>query len=446
MTALASEGEAVYRDANEAWKSYEQFLTRHPKLSEPERQRARGMVWYRMALNARRQADLAESVGLLPMLPFDPIEKPKPLRPGAEECLRKSIELAPDWLEPHAALFEELQETNKPAQAIQAGYKLLKLFPDHLPTMVSLATLERQGGHIEKAERLMEQAFDSNPLDRNLKRQFGRTRRLLGLKLTEQGKYEEARAAFQSALELIEPIDDLMPLCGWAACEYKAGDASRAGELVARARQREENRPAIDAYMTALATAFKLPKQIKSSFDKSFKEWHSATLTAGQAAGLALLFSRYDADDFEYHGRKSHEKKALALVGKAVNQQFTEPEMVRFGAALTELSAVRMLRQFAIRWKRKFPASPHPLLFEIDSYLSADDSRWPLWRLKPLAHRAKQLAEQLPAGAERDAALARIEDLLQQFHDLNPFSSLLGQFAGGFGEGRDDHWEDDEPW
>jgi hypothetical protein len=292
----------------------------------------------------------------------------------------------------------------------------------------------------------MEQAFDSHPLDRNLKGQFGRIRRLLGLKLTQLGKYDEARAAFQSALELIEPIDDLMPLCGWAACEYKAGDAFRAEELVARARQREENLPAIDAYMTALAAACKLPKQIKSRYDKSLKEWFSATLTPAQAAGLALLFSRYDADDFEYHGRKTHEKKALALVAKSADQQFTEAQMVRLGAALSDLQAVRMLRQFALRWKRRFPASPYPLLFEIDSYLSADDSRWPLWRLKPLAHRAKQLAEQLPAGAERDVVLARIEDLLQQFHDLNPFSSLLDQFTYGFDERGDDHWEDDEPW
>lgn len=446
MNAMAMEADSAYQGANEAWKSYEEFLARHPKLSGPERQRARGMVWYRMATNAQKQADLAHATENLPLFPFGAIDKPRPLKPSAEECLRKSIELAPDWLEPHAALFDVLQEQGKAVPTIQAGYKLLKLFPDHLPTLERLAELERCRGKIEAAGQLMERAYNSHPLDRGLKRQFGRTRRLFGLELAKQGRYAEAREAFREALQLIDPIDDLMPLCGWAACEFKAGDAARAEELLAQANQREENRPAIAAYMAGLAADWKLPKAIKSRFDKDLKTWLSATPTPAQAASLALLFAGYQSDDFDYYGRKTHEKKMLALAGTLVDRSFTEPEMKRLGDALSELEAQRLLRKFALRWQRDFPTLPQPLLYEIDTYLWKDDARWPLWRLKPLAEEAKHLAEKMPAGAEREAILARIDDYLEQFHDLNPFASLFDQFAGGFDEGPDDNWEDQEPW
>jgi hypothetical protein len=111
------------------------------------------------------------------------------------------------------------------------------------------------------------------------------------------------------------------------------------------------------------------------------------------------------------------------------------------------LRAERLLRKLAVIWKRDFPANPRPYLYEIETYVWKDDSRWPLWRLKPLAEQAKRLAEKMPAGADRDHVLARIDDLLEQFQDLNPFSSLFDQFADTFGDpDSGDQWENEESW
>ncbi len=294
----------------------------------------------------------------------------------------------------------------------------------------------------------MERAFEADPLNRELRKQFGRTRRLLGMRHTEQGKFDSARAAFQSALELVDPIDDLMPLCDWAACEFVAGNDAKAEELLNQANAREDNRIAIAGYMAALAAHFKLAKPIKSRFDKQWKETLAADPTPGQAAALAILFSRYKADGFEYYGGKSHEKKMLALVGKTTSKSFTEKDMQRLGMALSTMRSERVLRKFAAKWKLDFPANPYPILFDIDTYLWKDDSRWPLWRLKPMAAEAKQLAEAMPAGCDRDFVLARADAMLQQFHDLNPYASLFDQFANDFmdDQGDPDEWEDDDPW
>jgi tetratricopeptide (TPR) repeat protein len=447
VTALRMERESGYVDAHDIWRHFQNDLSMHPTLTQTERDRARAMVWLRMAENAQKQNDVVRATAKLQELPFGLDIQPRPLKPGAEECLRKAIELAPDWLDPHFALFQQLLNRNQLAQAIAMGRDLLRRFPDHLPTLEALADLLRRDGMVDQAAALLEQAHNANPLNRELRNRFGQTKRLMAGQLAAAGNFEPARSAFQTALQLIEPSEQFFTLTAWAACEFKAGDSAKAEELLLQAAANETLREAISANLYALATAWKLPKPVKSRFDKAFKEQLAAAPTPSAAVALAALYAQFQVDRFEYYGFKSQRKKVLALAGAVYLCRISEAQMIRLGSALLTLKAVRLLRQLAAQWQRHFPKSAYPVYFEIETYLANDNAGWFPWRLKPLVERARNLAEKMPPGADRDTLLNSCDEFFRQLHDLDPFAGLFEHFMDRFDEEGpdDDNWED-ERW
>ncbi len=447
MTAMAMERESGYREANEIWQEYEKQIAGHPQLTQPERDRVGAMLWMRMGANARKQEDVVHATKNLPFMPIDLLEKPKLLKPGAEACLRKSVELAPDWLEPHFALLQEFLDHFKSAPAIETGRKLLERFPDHLPTLEALADLYRKQNKLDEAAKLLEQAHHANPLIRELRSRLGQTRRMLGGRLAMDGKLDRARTAFQSALHFTNGVGQFMTLGAWAACEFKAGDAAKAEELLNQAAGIESYRDARDAYLLALATEWKLPKPVKSRFETAFKQQLASEPTPAGAIALATLFAEFQRDGFEYHGSKTHLKKVLALVAKLKHLRLTEPQVIQLGTSLLELNSAKLLRELASSWELDYPDSPYPPYFEIEARLAKKDVR-AQWRVKPLVERARKLVDRMPPGDIRDMLSKRLESIAEQLQGLSPFASVLERLMDRFGDGPfDDYFEeDDEPW
>src|SRR5262249_26333728 len=168
---------------------------------------------------------------------------------------------------------------------------------------------------------------------------LGDTRRRLGAQLTLQGKLAEARSAFQSAEVLADARHLFLARCQWAACEFSAGDATRAEELVKSASADPADGPAVAGYLFAQAVALKLSKSIKSRFEKEFKSQLADPPTPGVATALAALFARFEEDYFRYHGGKTHQKKVVQLAEKTNPREYTEDQMERLGAALLALGS-----------------------------------------------------------------------------------------------------------
>src|SRR5262249_56567327 len=107
--------------------------------------RARALIWCHLGQNAARLPD-EKQMAELPAFLRDHPSRPRPLKPTAEECFQRSLEMAPDLLEPYEQLFHYYQHAKKTKQAEQAARHLLKRFPEHAPTLGALADLrgERQ--------------------------------------------------------------------------------------------------------------------------------------------------------------------------------------------------------------------------------------------------------------------------------------------------------------
>ena len=142
MEALALEGRMMLADAHVSWQHYQTELETHAMTLPPgHADRMRSLVWQRMAQNAAKIPDAAARRHM-PSIAFDFFDDlPNPLKPTAEQCLQRSLELAPDDLEAHVTLVDHFIQKDKLARALPAGKRLLKRFPDHAPTLELMGDL-----------------------------------------------------------------------------------------------------------------------------------------------------------------------------------------------------------------------------------------------------------------------------------------------------------------
>src|SRR5262249_7486871 len=150
-------------------------------------------------------------------------DRPKSLKPTAEECFQRSLELAPDQLEPYEELFHYYEREHKPKKAEQTARRLLERFPDHVPTLVALSALRAGQQDYAESLTLLQQALKNNPLDRKLRSKLSTTHLFNARSHAEAGRFDEARQEYQTTLAL-DSKNEAAVLCKWAACEFKAGD------------------------------------------------------------------------------------------------------------------------------------------------------------------------------------------------------------------------------
>src|SRR5947209_16442626 len=109
-----------------------------------------------------------DQVKKLPSYLRDHPDRPRPLKPTAEECFQRSLELGPDQLRTYEELFQYYQDHKKPAKAEKVGRQLLERFPEHIPTLEALAGLSMNKGNYDQALDLYQRALRANPLDRRM--------------------------------------------------------------------------------------------------------------------------------------------------------------------------------------------------------------------------------------------------------------------------------------
>jgi len=143
-------------------------------------------------------------------------------------------------------------------------------------------------------------------------------------------------------------------------------------------------------------------------------------LSETAAAELANLAGAHRQAGIKYHGQKTHEKKVLAYLERALPGSFTERELATVCAALVRLDAVKLLRRFLTKGKRAFPRSPLFFISEVDMHLVKGPAKCPFWKIQSLLQIARRLADDMPDGAEREKAL----EMLQQRELLIPPPAL----------------------
>ncbi|MGH7170636.1 MAG: hypothetical protein ACRELG_10195, partial [Gemmataceae bacterium] len=428
--------------AHRHWHQYEQEIAAHPeKWPGDQAQHARALIWQHMGHNAAsipepRKNQSRRSFGL-----FDEDELLAPLNPPAEKCFQKSLELAPDLLESHEALIRYHLEAKREGKAEKAARQLLEHFPNHVPTLELLSDLRRKRGDSAAALELIQQALRSNALDRRLRRKVSDAHLLFARTHVEAGRFDEARQQFQLALDLSSGPDGSMILAHWAACEFKAGDETRAEELIPQALARTTAAVGVSYLLLTEVLRLKLARGLKKRFDQDLKSG-LATPNVDGAVFLTRILAGLHISGVKYIGQKGHTQKVLSYIYKARDLDFSEPQLEELCRNLLDMEAYSQTRRSANMGEQRYPESPVFPYLNALAWIREKGRQVRTWRVVPLLKRARSLAQAQPSNERRDRML---EDIDKHLLELNPFDlDFLGRMFG-FGE-EDDYDDADDDW
>jgi len=444
LQAFAYEQGDLPAKAHASWQKYQKDLAEIARTWQPgEIQRARALLWLRMGKNAA-EIPSKKKLARMPGFLRDEVGRVKPLKPPAEKCFQESLKLAPDLLEAHEALFLYEWEEGRPARAIKAGNILLEHFPDHVPTLERLAGLLQQKDRPDEALALLLRALKNNPLNRQLREKVSTAHIYSARAAANQGLFPEAREHYRQALA-IDAMERPATLCKWAACEFKAGDAVRAEELLQQARAASASSLLIAYTLLIEVLRFELDRSLKTRFETEFKAGLALPPTAADVIAVLQLTEAHHLAKTEYTGRKTHLKQVLTYTEKARNRvSFTEKELADVCETLLELGAgVRSIRGYIQRGQVEFRANPVFPYLEAVYELRSRSPRLATFRVGHLLGEAERLARAMPEGPEKEAMIAKItreKQALELFTGFNPFP--MPGFFDMFED--DDEYEDED--
>jgi tetratricopeptide (TPR) repeat protein len=453
LRALALENLGGPEAAHESWQDFERSVAKNPGAWPGDQARlVRALVWYHMGQNAA-SIPTKEEARELGIPKSELPDLPPPLVPGPEKCFRRSLELAPEELETYEALFSYYQRRHQPSKAERAAEQLLEHFPSHGPTLTALGDLRMEQGNYARALDAFQRAVKADPLNRSLRWKISTAHSFKARAHAEAGQFEEARAEYQAALALRETNRNESAIyCKWAACEFKAANPERAEELLQQALGEAGNRLAVAYSMLIEVIRLKLPRTLKTRFDREFNASLAEAPTGAGAAAVADTAATHRLAGVTYTGQKTHEKKVLGYLEKAKKASFTEEQLERICLALLALEARKLLLAYAALGRKQFPDNPRFYLVEADLYLLDDRRRIRTWIVEDLLKQARACAERLPPDEKRKELLDAIQKRMNRLDELNPFARLfrmenpfdfLGPDEDDFDD-EDDEFDDDD--
>jgi tetratricopeptide (TPR) repeat protein len=443
LRALAFEGVHELEEAHKEWQKFEKSVAGHPQAWPPgQSDRVRALVWSHMGSNAAAVPDLDDEA-VPPFLRRHP-SRPRPLKPGAEQCFEQSLKLAPDVLETHEKLVDLYQAGRKPKKAEQAARRLLSRFADHVPTIEALAALRLSAQDYPEGIALLQRASRLNPLDRGLRRRLGTAHLFHARAHAEAKRFDEARAEFRSALALSEGRNTGPVYCKWAACEFKAGDEARAEELLGQALADAGSRLGVAYGMLVEVIRLRLTK-LKKRFNDEFNALLARPPDGASALAIVEATAAHKSAGVTYHGQKTHEKKVLGYLQRAISGPLTEDQLDRACAALVILENHKLLLEFGEKGQRLFPNNAYFPYYVAESYVLLGPYRCPAFRVRELLAEVRRLAREMPPDSRRDALLETVQRREQMIGSQNPFGMIdLDAFEEMFGGPDDDEFEDED--
>jgi tetratricopeptide (TPR) repeat protein len=445
LQALVMEQIPDMPEAHRFWQAFERSVANNPTAWPGDQgQRVRALVWWHMGNNAANVPNMDHLPNLPPFLRDHP-GRPKALKPSAEQCFQQSLKLAPDQLETYEALFHYYRDQDQKPKAIKAALRLLEKFPDHLATLDALGHLYMGEQEYADALTMFQRASRVNPLDRRLRSQISTAHLFHARTFAEAGRFDEARAEYQASLASVQGQPDGSVLCKWAACEFKAGEPARAEELLQEALAQAGSHLAVAYSMVIEAIRLKLPRPLKTRFDKEFNSALAEPPTAPAAVAIAVTAATHQVAGIQYHGQKTHEKKVQTYLDMARRADFSEDQLEKVCQSLLELRALKLLREYTALGEKRFPKNPFFPFMEAESYIALGPHRCPAYRVRPLLDKARRLLQAAPKDSKHQELQEKIDER-EQMVGFNPFGAppleMLESIFGSFLD--EDGFEDED--
>jgi tetratricopeptide (TPR) repeat protein len=452
LPALALERRDQFRDAHPCWLDYEKSIAKHPQAwTNGQAERVRALVWCHLGQNASLVEDEGEKDedDFLFAPPRRRGDTKTGLKPGPQECFEKSIALAPDLLEAHSALFQYELAHNRPGKAEKAARRLLEHFPQHVVTLEALGQLLMKKQKYADALGFFQRALRVNPLERRLRGQVILAHLYKARDHAERGEFDAARGEYRAALAFEDRQQAAGILCKWAACEFKAGDVATAEDLLQKALAEKGDRLAVAFSLLVEVIRLKLPRPLKTRFDKEFNEALAQPPTVEAACVLIDTAAAHRDAGIGYFGQKTHEKKILAYLERLSDVDLAEDQLVMVIDGVHALGSKRLEKQLIEKGLHRFPQSPWIPLARAKSEMAKGQYHYRDYTARRHLEQAKHLAEAMPRDARQQELLDEIDEQLEKLDEMNPYG-FFGHRGGFFShlfDGFDDSFgPDDDGW
>jgi tetratricopeptide (TPR) repeat protein len=442
VQALATERRGLLPEAHQNWRDYEKEVAHNPSAWPGDQARhVRALILTHMGNLASEH--LAENLDLFAF--GGPKKKPPQLfKPSAEECYRRSLELAPEMLATHEELFQYFADRNETKKALQAGQKLIERFPDHAPTLKALANMAMEEGLLDQAQQYLEGALRANPLARDLRLQLSKVHEYKARDYSSKKQFDLARTECQTALGLGDLPWKFSILCLEAMIELKAKNLPRHQERLAQAEQEAGHRLLVAYWLMVESIRQKMTPAQKKTFSNEFLDGLLQPLEPQLLTRLVANAVLQRAAGPAYHGQKTHEKKILAVVEKQKLDDFNEDLLENLAASLAELDASKLLERCIHKARQRFPNNPRFLLIEASFLMEKGD----IWQLEGVLKKARQTIEALPRGENQQRFLDQLQELEDKQREMNGPGSFFGDLMDRFFEmdpfGGDEEFDDDD--
>ena len=445
LIAMAEEQEGHLDQAHHSWQEYEKdLISRAAGWGPEELQRARALIWLRMAKNAaffpsaKAYARIPKHIrDLMPPLP-------PPLQPSADACLQQSLKLAPDLLEAHLALFDYQVKEEQTDRAIRTGKALVQQFPDHVATHERLTDLYLRKEQPDEALASIKEAVRHNPLNRDLRKRLTYVYLACARLRLTAGQIDEARSHYRLALEMETPGERHSIYSKMAACEFKAKNAVAAEELVVQAKAQAPSLLAVSLQLLVEVQRLKLDRKLKTRFEKEFKAGLALPPTAVDAVELLKIVFTHQMAEVDYVGQKTHTKQVLTYVEHARTKvQFTGQQLRLIAEILCQLpSSVRSREGYIRLGRQNRESSPYCILLEVQETLNKRTNRYySPYHLEHELTTAEHQAQAFPDGPDKTKLLNRIGETKKMLQVANPFAMGFNPFFDD--EDDEEDWEDE---
>jgi tetratricopeptide (TPR) repeat protein len=427
--ALISEQHDDLANAHKHWQHYDQWIAASPqRWPEPQRSRARSLIWERLGKNALAQLEAIEEqeeeeddpitsfFSMLNKLRDQSLgeQELEPLLPPADDCFRQAAALDPQRREPVAQLFRVYFEDGRTEPAEQVAHQLLERFPNDLPTLEAMADIHEQKGDTAEALEFRRRALEANPLDRRLLLPFSRAALNQARALAIDGDADGARALIREAMAHGGPVAARIGRCLTEMVVRKLGMLAQLEEETLPAA--ESTPPSAAIYHRAVeASRVKLAKKDRQPFESALADFLAGSQPLGELLPVVEGIDFYRRERIGYRGLQTHEKKVWALAEKALRAGPSETELVRAGFALLRARAWRPLMVSIEQGRRRFPQNANFPFLEAELYLKKQTRR----RVEHLIGTALQQALEL-ATAAHDGRYRNVKEAIEQIRREHP--------------------------
>jgi tetratricopeptide (TPR) repeat protein len=295
------------RNAERHWRAYLDDLAGLECLSASDRRLAQALVWLRLG-----RMLTAVSGRLCPTCRVRHGAS-EGLQHRAVECFRNSLRLAPELLATHQALARAYREWDQPSKEATALKRLLKRFPEHLETLLSLAE-----HHLGRDEPLAAREFafrarQLKPLDAKIKELVRGLHLASARHYALEGRWDEGRAEFAAAAADGRAVHQL--LVQRATFEAKAGDFGLAFRLVDQARNELGEPAPIWLLMAIEGRRYALPKAVADEFETRWLAELKKGRRSAAAGEMCRTMTGHLTGAVDYPGRADHLSRLCHFLG-----------------------------------------------------------------------------------------------------------------------------------